>query len=60
MTFPRLRAFEVEWKRRPPVHWLAAGLAGYKPPETRPAAVVAPASVAALDAMFPGGRLRGG
>jgi len=32
MTIPRLNALMKYWAKHPPVHLIAAGMAGYKPP----------------------------
>lgn len=61
MTFPRLRAMEKEWKRRPPLTWVVGAALGWKQPDDAKPAAAKPraASVADLDAMFPNGRFRG-
>lgn len=60
MTWPRFSALAREWRRRPPVHWLAARFLDYKPPrEDAPEAAPQPGqSLDALRWMFPGGVIR--
>jgi hypothetical protein len=52
---PRFLALQAEWRRNPPIHWLAAAVLKYRAP-TESAPPRQP-TVAELKAAFPNGAL---
>jgi hypothetical protein len=52
---PRFLALQAEWRRNPPIHWLAAAVLKYRAPKE--SAPPRQPTVAELKAAFPNGAL---
>ena len=62
IDIPFLRSLRAEWRQAPPLRFIAAAFAGYKPPReavAMPMGASKPGeiSITALKAAFPNGRL---
>ena len=55
LTMPRFLALRAEWRRNPPIHWLAAAALKYRAPND--GAPPRQPTVAELKAAFPNGAL---